>query len=75
MDDRENDAPPARPLQFRLAGALGVMAAVSVVCALLRWMNVEPKTGAIILLVLASSVVAALALVVAIAQSSSGEDE
>jgi hypothetical protein len=75
MDDRGKDETRGRPLQFRLAGALGVMAAVSVVCAMLRWMNVEPKTGAIILLVLAVSVVAAILLVVAIAQSASGEDE
>ena len=56
------------PLQFGLRSLLGITVAVSLLFGTLRWLDVSPRASAMVLLIVVVSVIAALGLVVAIAQ-------
>lgn len=76
MDGREEEPRRGkRPLQFRLAAAFGIMAAVSVLFGTLRWLGVPPEASMIVLVVLVASVLGAVALVVVIAQAASHDED
>ncbi|NUQ63443.1 MAG: hypothetical protein HUU20_13270 [Pirellulales bacterium] len=59
----------APPLQFRLRSLLAMAVAVCLIFGTLRWLNVPPRASLIVLVILAVSVAAAVALVAAIAGS------
>ncbi len=55
-------------MQFGLRSLLGITVAVSLLFGTLRWLDVSPRASAMVLLIVVVSVIAALGLVVAIAQ-------
>jgi len=61
-----NDSPKSRPLQFGIGTLLGLTLVVAVLFGLLRWMGVTPLQGAIVLAILAVTLLAAVVLIAAI---------
>ena len=59
--------PKKRPLQIGLRGALLLTAALAVVFAALRWLEVDARTSAIVAGLVGVALAAAIALVAAIA--------
>ena len=63
------------PLQFTLPALFGVTAALAVLFGVLSWLGVSPLASFLVLVVLTVSVLAALALVIVIAGSITGEED
>ncbi len=57
------------PLQFSLRAVLGIMVVVSLLFGTLRWLGVPPEASAVVMVILIVSVLAALGLVIAIANA------
>jgi predicted RND superfamily exporter protein len=74
---QHTDPPPKRPpLQFSLATLLAVTTGLAMLFGALNWMGISTQAGAIVLIVVALSALAAVGLVVAIASArDDGEDE
>ena len=73
-EDQPPPRPPRRPLQFSLRAMFGLTAAVSVLFGTLRWLGVPPAASGVILAILIVAALAALGLVLAIANYD-GNDE
>ena len=70
---RKADERPRPPLQFSLRSLLGITVAVAGLFGTLRWLDVSPRASAMVLLIVTVSVIAALGLVVAVAQFTNDE--
>jgi Flp pilus assembly protein TadB len=79
MDRRETDendrSESVRPLQFRLRTLFGLTAAMAALFGVLDWLGVPSEVSGVVLVVLIVSVLAALGLVVVIANSVTGEHD
>ena len=71
-DQRQSTKPP--PLQFRLRTMLAAAVACALVFGLLRLLGVPPKTGFVVLAILAVTVAAAIGLLVVIAGAASDDE-
>jgi hypothetical protein len=65
--DDQSETPRPPPLQFRLRTVFAITLALGVLFGTLRWLGVPELASFIVLVVLAVSVLAAVALVVVIA--------
>ena len=75
MNDDERGRLRRPPLQFGLRTMFVITAAFGLLFASLKWLGVPPLASCIVLALLAVSVLAALGLVVAIAASTTGEED
>jgi hypothetical protein len=73
-DESPKNEPRRPPLQFGLSTLLGAMVAVGLVFGLLRWLDVPPWVGYLMLAVLVASSLAGLGLAVMIARWTDEED-
>jgi cobalamin biosynthesis protein CobD/CbiB len=73
-DEEANDPTSRPPLQFGLSTLLGVMVAVGLIFGVLRWLDLPPWVGYLILAVLVASSLAGLGLAVMIARWTSDDD-
>lgn len=75
MNDESQQPSRRPPLQFGLRTMFGITAALCVLFATLNWLEVPRVASAIVLVVLGVGAVAAVALVVVIAGSVTGEED
>ena len=74
-DERGGQDQRRAPLQFGIGAVLAATVAVAVLFGVLRWLEVPARAQYIVLAVVAVSVIAAVALLVVIAGSVTGEDD
>jgi Flp pilus assembly protein TadB len=73
-DGNDKDGRPPS-LQFSLKTLLGVAIGCALVFGLLNWLGVSPRTGFVVLVVLAASMMAALGLWLVIAYGVTEDDD
>jgi uncharacterized membrane protein len=72
---RPSSPPPRLRVQISLAGLLALTLAFAVLFAVLRWLDVDGATSAVLAGVVVVALAAAVWLVVAIARSGAADDE
>jgi hypothetical protein len=75
MNGRDQNAGKPAPLQFGIRAVLVMAVAMAALFGLLRWLEVPPQASYIVLAILVASVIAAVALLLAIAGSVTGDDD
>ena len=73
-EEEQGQHPRPAPLQFGLRTLLGVTTAVAILFGVLRWLNVPPRAGLLVLVVAVAGALAAVGLVAVIAGWGSGDD-